>query len=655
MATHEAAAFSALIEVDAGEPKQQHFPVEHFDEARPSDCDGRCRWELRGKRGPRQYAHSEYTRMDLSDGTDRVFSVAGSGGTGMLITLRLKNFAVVEEAEVGFGAGLTVLTGETGAGKSILIDALGLLVGGRAEPEGIRAGAQEAIIEGLFERTATIEERLAELGLPDDGPEVSIRRAFGRQGRGRVHVNGALVTVGVLQRLMKGQVDIAGQHEHMALLDAGQHLSLVDRFGGLTQNEAARCYSAAWSKLREVDARLQALGGDEGQVATRIDFLTFQLEEIERISPQPGEDLALDTERKRLSSSERLRQSVGNAEEWVSTRDGSATELLGRAVQLVTEAERLDPSLEKVRESLRRAQAELDEASRGLSRYLSALDADPRRLEEVDERLDAIRRLCRKHNVPLEGVLARQTALGSELKELQNRTERRAEVESERVALNAQAQSAAAQLTAARHQAAHKLKTAVTTGLERLAMGKARFEVQFESLPLSSTGADGAQFLLSANAGEALRPLAKVASGGEASRVMLAIKAALAGSDACVCSVFDEADAGIGGAVADVVGRLIKDISTHRQVLCITHLPQVAAHADAHLRIEKGEVGGRTRSVVHCLDSGQERARELARMLSGVEVTSEALGAAQALLRSAMRPGPRRSRKKVFAGVRRAG
>lgn len=555
----------------------------------------------------------------------------------MLSTLRLKNFAVVEEAEVAFGPGLTVLTGETGAGKSILIDALGLLVGGRAEAEVIRAGADEAIVEGVFEKRDALAERLAELGLPDDGPELCVRRLVGRQGRGRVHVNGALVTVGVLQRLMKGQVDIAGQHEHMALLDAGQHLALVDRFGGLPGGAEAGAWEAAWARLREAEGRLSSLGGDDGQVAARVDFLTFQRDEIARVAPVAGEDVTLEAERRRLASAERLRRTVGEAEELVSTRDGAASELLGRALQLVGEGEKLDPGLEKVRASLVAAQAELDEGARGLSRYLSSLDGDPGRLEELEERLDALRRLCRKHAAPLEGVIAKQAALEAELDDLQHRAERRAEALAAREVALAEAQAAASALSQARRGAAVRLQRAVADGLERLAMGRARFEVQFEAAPLGPTGADAVQLLFSANAGETLRPLAKVASGGEASRVMLAMKAALAGSDACACSVFDEADAGIGGAVADVVGRLIKDISGHRQVLCITHLPQVAAHADAHLRIEKGEARGRVRSVVHVLEPGEARARELARMLSGVEVTREALGAAEALLRSALR------------------
>lgn len=278
---------------------------------------------------------------------------------------------------------------------------------------------------------------------------------------------------------------------------------------------------------------------------------------------------------------------------------------------------------------------------------MSGLEADPARLEEVEERLDAIRRLCRKHAAPLEELLTKRAALALELEDLVHRAERRAEVEQERQRLVAEATVCAATLTKTRRQGADKLMSAVSEGLSRLAMARAGFEVAFVAAPLSATGADAVELMFSANAGEPVRPLARVASGGEASRVMLAVKAALAGSDACVCSVFDEADAGIGGAVADVVGRLIKDISTHRQVLCITHLPQVAAHADAHLRIEKGENRGRTRSVVQLLGATEERAQELARMLSGVEVSREALGAAEALLRSASRqPRPMRARKR---------
>jgi DNA repair protein RecN (Recombination protein N) len=574
---------------------------------------------------------------------------------GMLTSLRLSNFAVIEEAEVGFGPGLTVLTGETGAGKSILIDALGLLIGARAEAEVIRAGAEEAVVEALFEKSSTLAERLEALGLPDDGPEVCVRRTVGRSGRARAHVNGSLVTVGVLQRLMRGLVDIAGQHEHLALFDASEHLGLVDRLvasGGGAGEQSLASYREAWSELQRVLAQLAAIGGDEGQVRARVDFLRFQLDEIDRLDPKVGEDAVLEQERRRLASSEKLKSSASATEELLSSGEGSAVELVGRAQALVAEAERLDPSLGKVREALASAQEGLDEAGRLVSRYLGGLESNPQRLEEVDDRLDALKRLCRKHAAPLEALVEKRAALSAEVHELEHRAERRAELEVARQTALARASDAAAELSRARRRAAQALEAAAREGLGRLALAKARFQVHFEEAPLSSTGADAVELLFSANVGEPPRPLAKVASGGEASRLMLALKSALAGSDACRCSVFDEADAGIGGAVADVVGRLIKELSAHRQVLCITHLPQVAAHADVHLRIEKAEFRGRTRSIVTVLPAGEPRTLELARMLSGVEVTREAMGAAQALLRSAVR-APRMARARARE-VRRA-
>ncbi len=553
----------------------------------------------------------------------------------MLHTLRLKNFAVVEEAEVTFGPGLTVLTGETGAGKSILIDALSLLMGSRAENDVIREGADEAAVEGLFACTRGLRARLAEQGLPEEGDEVLIRRTVSRAGRARAYVNGALVTVGGLAKLMKGQVDIAGQHEHMALFDDAQHLSLVDGFGELEDSRVLLAWRDAWVTLCEVEGRLTALGGDEQQVASRVDFLKFQLDEIDRLAPVPGEDVKLDDERRRLSSSVKLRTLAGAAVELLSTQEESASALLGRALAQVADGARIDAGLASVQSRLQAAQAELDDAALGLSRYLASLESDPSRLEEVEERLDALKRLCRKHAAPLEAVISKRAALAEELDALVHRAERRAEVEEEKARALAAAHRTAAKVTAERKKAAARLSRAVSEGLSRLAMAGARFEAKVEPAPLSSSGADAVCLLFGANAGEGIKPLAKVASGGEASRVMLAMKAALCGNDTAFCSVFDEADAGISGAVADVVGRLIKDIAVHRQVLCITHLPQVAAHADAHLRIEKGAVAGRTKSVVRALGGGDARRQELARMLSGLQVTKEALGAAEALLRGA--------------------
>ncbi|HET9450480.1 MAG TPA: DNA repair protein RecN [Aggregicoccus sp.] len=568
----------------------------------------------------------------------------------MLTGLRISNVAVIEEVEVGFGTGLTVLTGETGAGKSILVDALGLLLGGRADADCIRAGCEEASVEGVFLRTAPLAARLEELGLPDLGEELAVRRVVGRTGRGKAYVNGALVTVGVLGKLMRGAVDIAGQHEHVSLFDGALHRALLDRYGELAG--ALTAYYGDYAALRDVQSRMEALGGDEAKVRQRAEFLRFQLEEIVRVDPKPGEDAALDQERKRLAGSEKLRRQAAEAEALLcGGEDGSVVEGVGRALGLVSEALKLDPALAPLAQSLGGALAELEEAGRGLGRYVGALESDPERLAEVDERLDAIKRLCRKHASPLEAVLARRGELEAELSTLDNRQEILESLDAERRKAEAKARASGAALSKARAACAADFGARVREGLAQLALGKAAFEVRVTPTEsLRPEGLDEVEFFFSANPGEPLRALAKVASGGEASRLLLALKRALAGSDGCGSYILDEADSGVSGAIADVVGRMIKDVSGHRQVLCITHLPQVAAYADAHLLIRKDLRGERTVSEVVALAAGSERTQELARMLSGVEVTREALGAAEALVRSAQQ----RSARAAPAGRRAA-
>ncbi len=562
----------------------------------------------------------------------------------MLLGLRISNVAVIEEVEVAFGAGLTVLTGETGAGKSILVDALGLLLGGRADADVIRAGCEDAAVEGVFARTPVLAARLEELGLPDLGEEVLVRRVLGRSGRGKVYVNGALVTLGVLGKLTRGVVDIAGQHEHVSLFDAGLHRVLLDKYGGL--DEALAAYGREWANLREVDARMDALGGDDAKVRERAEFLRFQLDEITRLEPEAGEDVKLDAERRRLGSAQKLKRQGAEAELLVSGEAPSAVEIVGRALGLVHEGVKFDATLAPVAQSLSTALSELEEAARRLNRYVEGLESDPGRLGEVEERLDALKRLCRKHGTTLEGVLKKRGELETELGTLENRREILEELNQERRRVEERARKAALALSRARRTSAGAFSQQVRDGLGGLAMGKAAFEVRVTAgETLRPDGLDEVEFFFSANPGEPARPLAKVASGGEASRLLLALKRALADSDACGCYILDEADAGVSGAIADVVGRMIREVSTHRQVLCITHLPQVAAYADAHLLIRKSVKGERTVSQVLPLAAGAERTQELARMMSGVEVTREALGAAEALVRSAHRATPRARRE----------
>lgn len=554
----------------------------------------------------------------------------------MLLGLRISNVAVIEEVEVSFGAGLTVLTGETGAGKSILVDALSLLLGGRADADVIRAGCEEASVEGVFARTPVLAARMEELGIPDLGDEVLVRRVVGRTGRGKAYVNGTLVTVGVLSRFIRGVVDIAGQHEHVSLFDAALHRTLLDRYGKLT--DALAAYLQDYSALREVEGRMESLGGDEGKVRERVEFLRYQRDEIERLDPQEGEDARLDAERRRLAGAEKLKRHAAEAELLLSGEESSAMETVGRAMGLVNEATKYDATLGPVAQSLGTALSELEEAQRRLSRYVEGLESDPARLAEVDDRLDALKRLCRKHGTALDGVLKKRDELEAELSTLENRQDILEALSEERAAAEERARGSGAALSRARAACAVRFAAQVREGLGQLAMGKAGFEVRVTPTGLlRADGIDDVEFFFSANPGEPLRPLAKVASGGEASRLLLALKRALADSDGCGAYVLDEADSGVSGAIADVVGRMIKDVSSHRQVLCITHLPQVAAYADAHLLIRKSVRGERTVSEVLPLAPGEARTRELARMMSGMEVTREALGAAEALVRSANR------------------
>jgi len=548
----------------------------------------------------------------------------------MLMALRMSNLAVAEQVEVGFGPGLTVLTGETGAGKSILVDALGLLLGGRADLEVVRAGAEEAVVEGIFARTPVLAERLESLGLPDLGEEVSVRRVVGR-GRNKAHVNGAMVTVGVLGKLMAGVVEVAGQHEHVGLLDPAAHLPLLDRACGELPERAA--YVHSFSSMGALRRRMDELGGDERQIAERAEFLRFQLDELERAAPEAGEELKLEAERRRLQSADRISRSVTEAQALLGA-EGAQVQV-ARAHSLLTDAVRLDARLTAILEGVGTALAELEEAERSLEQHLRALEADPERLVEVDDRLDLLRRLSRKHVTDCAGLSARREAIAVELSQLEDRERILSGLEEEHARLEARARMSAEALTRARVEGAAALTARIQEALGALALERARFEIRVQPrAALREDGADQVEFFFSANPGEPLRPLAKVASGGEAARVLLALRSCLTGSDASGCEVLDEVDSGVSGAVADVVGRMIRELAGRRQVLCITHLPQVAAHADAHLVVRKHVEEGRTRSEVIQVD-GQVRTRELARMLSGVRVSREALGAAEALERAA--------------------
>lgn len=586
----------------------------------------------------------------------------------MIRTLRVRNFGVIEEVEVELGAGLTVLTGETGAGKSMLIDALVLLSGGRADSSMIRAECGEASVEGVFVPNEIVLERLVESGLECAGEEMLVRRTIASSGRSRGWINGCLVTANVLQQVMRGFIDIAGQLEHASLYDEDRHRSLVDRFGGLEARPASvrdpattdgpkGTYEERYRRHQQAVARLHGLGGNERDFQTRLEFVRFQVRELVDAKVGRGEEANLEQLKRRLAGSARLEALARFADDALMTRDGSAVELMGEAAQRLAEMEKVDATVTPIRERVAAASLELEEAGRTLGRYLASLESDPAKLRETEERLDVLRSLARKHLVAVDDLPMRLSELEQELDALLHREEHRASAECELSAAAVALTEAANALRTARMGAAAELERSVSDALGRLALKNARFSVEVAPVELGPEGGDLVRFLFSANPGEPLKPLAKTASGGEASRVMLAIKAVLSTIERVGVSVLDEVDAGVGGAVADVVGRLIRDLSTSRQVLCITHVPQVAAYAQQHVRIEKRMLGGRVQSSVSQLTSMQSRSEELARMLSGERVSKEAKAAAQVLLMSATKreasPRPRGKAQVTEGGNRR--
>jgi DNA repair protein RecN (Recombination protein N) len=561
----------------------------------------------------------------------------------MLELLRVRAFAIIEELEVHFAPGFNVLTGETGAGKSILVEALHLVLGGRAQADSVRTGAEEAEVQALFRprHPAECDARLQTLGLPAAGGELVVRRTVQREGRSRAWVNGALATAAQLQAATRGLLDISGQHEHVGLLDAALHLDLLDAHAQLGAVRAG--FSQAFAALAEAEKARAQLDSDESQRAQRADWLKFQLDELEKTAPEPGEDERLIQERRVLAAAEKLRAGAEEAEAVLAEVQAA------KAARKLEEMAAIDPALTALAQAVRGASAELDEAARELSRYGARAGGDPQRLEEIDERIEVLRRISRKHGGTLASALQRRDQMRGELASLENHDVELARREGEVQKLAAAARTLAEKLSRERRAAAGAFGKAVAQELSALGM-QSELSVRFNPAGegaiagLGPTGLETAELLLSPNPGEELRPLSRIASGGELSRVLLAVKRVLAGSDPVDAYLFDEVDAGIGGATADAVGRALAAVARRRQVICITHLPQIAVFAGKHLTVEKEVLKGRTHSRVGAVD-GDERVRELARLLSG-KATDVALEHARELL-AAAQSGDSRKRKAV--------
>ncbi len=560
----------------------------------------------------------------------------------MLTCLRVRNLAIIDALEVTLEPGLNVVTGETGAGKSILVDALNLVLGAKGKPEMVRTGADACEVEALFERPddPELRARLEAHGL-GEADEILVRRVVQANGRSRGYINGRLASAAELVELAAGLADISSQHEHHTLVNPETHLAYLDAYGKLGSDRAAM--AAAAERAREAQKALDDLEARIENRGEREDLLRFQIREIAELDPRPGEEAELAAERERLRHAEKLTRAAGGAEDALYAGDGALCESLGRIAHEVRAAAAIDAALEPHADRLEAALGQLEDVARDLGRYARHVEMDPARLGEVEERLDKLTRLRRKYGGDLEAVVAHRAAAEHELAGLEGHEERLEELRGARDRALAEAGALALDLRKRRKAAAAKLGKLISAELSTLGMGDARVEVAMapvegrgselsvEGARLGPTGIDRAEFLIAPNRGEEARPLRKVASGGELSRSLLAIKRVLAGLGPAGLYVFDEVDTGVGGAVAEVIGQKLRDVAKHSQVLCITHLPQIAVYGDAHFRVHKEVAGGRTKSDIRRL-SEAERLAEVARMLGGVKITDATRAAASEMM-----------------------
>jgi DNA repair protein RecN (Recombination protein N) len=554
----------------------------------------------------------------------------------MLERLTIRDLALVERAEIAFGRGLTAVTGETGAGKSLTVEALALIVGGRADADIVREGAKACVVEAEFHLAGESAKRagvlLEEWGLEFDGETLIVRREVSSEGRSRASVNQSSVTLANLKRLGEQLLDLHGQHEHQSLLRDGAALATLDRLAGL-EPERSR-FAETLAALREAEGELSRLRESLATFAERRDYLQTAAAELSEAALREGEEDELKSEAARLAHADRLRELAALANERLAEGDGAAVGSLGAARHAIEQAAALDPSLADALVQLAEASIAAQESARTLSRYLDQLEADPERLDHVEQRRELYARLTRKYRRPVAELVAWRTELATELAQAADADGALAKCEDRVVKAETACLSAGKALSRKRAAAAKDWSASLTRELKPLGFAHAR--VAFEVVPVldgrpTPTGLDDVTLAFTANPGEPARPLAKIASGGELSRVMLALKCALQARDRVDLLVFDEVDSGIGGAVAQAVGERLRSLAEHRQVVCVTHLPLIAALAGHHLAVSKKVAGGRTLASVAQLERG-ERVEELARMLAGERVTETTRRQARELL-----------------------
>jgi len=549
----------------------------------------------------------------------------------MLTDLHIRNLAIIDRLHIAFRPGFNVLTGETGAGKSIIIDAVALVLGGRAKPELVRTGEDEAVVEAVFDLAAheDLRHSVAEAGFGDE-PELLIKRVVNAAGRNRIFVNGSLAKLSQLQPLTTRLMNIYGQHEHQSLQRTETHLALLDRFAGLESDLTN--YRRLFDEVRALRLELERLAVSEVERRQKLDLLTHQLREITAAAPKIGEDEELAGERLLLQNGERLTRAANNGYEAFYGGAGAVSERLDAVAAELEKLQNIDPMLGQLAEEVRGALYTVEDVAFKLREYAGRVAFDPDRQQELEKRLDVLAGLKRKFGGSIQAVLEFQAEAAKNMEELETSEGLRSELSSRLEDLRQQLLEQGQKISAVRREAAVRLKEAIEGELKDLVMEKARFEMQFFALDEpGSNGLERGEFYLAPNPGEEPKPLAWIASGGELSRIMLALRCAAPAGDEVRTLIFDEIDAGIGGVAASAVAGKLKEISRELQVLCITHLPQVAGFADYHYRVVKEEVAGRTVAEVIDLD-GEARVAEMARMLGGAQITDRTLEHAREII-----------------------
>jgi DNA repair protein RecN (Recombination protein N) len=560
----------------------------------------------------------------------------------MLVQLNISNFAIIKHLDIAFRPGLNIISGETGAGKSIIINAMNLILGERASADLIRTGATEARVDALFSipRKGPISTVLMNFDIPFDG-ELLIRRSLFRAGRNSISINGSIATLQMLSTLGDLLISISGQHEHQRLLKQDHHLAILDDFGGLAS--ARQAMAAVFSDHQALLGKIQLLKGEITKVQERQELARFQMAEIEGARILEDEDVSLAGEKSRLENAEELLESVSSVYQRLYEMEDSILSSLFECARRLEKAARIDERLKDIAEAISRSRIRLEDHAMSLRDIQGTIEMDPRRLEVVQERLELLTRLKRKYGPSLAEVLAFREGLTTAMEDLDEKRHRLADLEEQLATVEKEMTAVALDLSTKRGKVAAALEQEMEKELGDLSMPDTLFRVQFRDgdgpLPgpqeilslIRSDGFDQVEFMLSPNVGEPLKPLVKIASGGELSRIMLALKSILARSGSVEAVIFDEVDAGIGGATAQVVGEKLEALAGFHQILCITHLPQIASKAQTHFQVRKQVIDGRTQTLIAEL-TDKERVEEIARLLAGREITPQALAHAREMM-----------------------